>query len=120
MGAALGLSGGCRLSGRMSRTTRVLALVTDAFGGTGGIAQYNRHFLASLASCEGIGEVIALPRGGKAPSGELPPRLRQLVPVHGRLAYSLFALRQAKAHRPIDVVFCGHLFMAPLAAAIAR
>ncbi len=29
---------------------RILALVTDAFGGYGGIAQYNRDFLAALSS----------------------------------------------------------------------
>jgi Methyltransferase domain len=40
---------------------RALALVTDAFGGTGGIAPYNRHFLSSLATCEQVGEVIEAP-----------------------------------------------------------
>jgi len=47
---------------------RVLALVTDAFGGHGGIAQYNRDFLSALAECEGVGEVIVLPRAGAVPS----------------------------------------------------
>jgi phosphatidylinositol alpha-1,6-mannosyltransferase len=93
--------------------------VTDAFGGTGGVAQYNRHFLASLAACEQITDVIVLPRGSVATPGELPPGLRQLGPVRGKLRYSLAALRAAWACRPIDVVFCGHLFMAPLAAAVA-
>src|SRR5205823_6557753 len=37
-----------------------------------------------------------------------------------RLTYSLAALRAARAHPPIHIVFCGHLFMAPLAAALAR
>jgi phosphatidylinositol alpha-1,6-mannosyltransferase len=104
----------------MAGPLRILALVTDAFGGTGGIAQYNHHFLSSLAVCDGVGEVVALPRGEGTWSGDLPPRLRQLAPVRGRLAYSLAALRAARARRPIHVVFCGHLFMAPLAAAIAR
>ena len=30
---------------------RVLALVTDAFGGYGGIAQYNRDFLSARVGC---------------------------------------------------------------------
>ena len=77
MGAALGLSGRGGLSGEMAAPLRILALVTDAFGGTGGIAQYNRHFLSSLAACDGVGEVIALPRGGEARQDELPPRLQQ-------------------------------------------
>jgi phosphatidylinositol alpha-1,6-mannosyltransferase len=99
---------------------RVLALVTDAFGGDGGIAEYNRHFLASLAACDRICDVVVLPRAGDASCPKtLPAGVRQLHPVQRRLAYSLSALRTA-THGPFDVVFCGHLFMAPLAAAIAR
>ena len=40
--------------------------------------------------------------------------------MSGRVAYSLAALRAAQLYRPVNVVFCGHLFMAPLAAAVAR
>src|SRR5262249_24380585 len=99
---------------------RVLALVTDAFGGNGGIAQYNRHFLSFLAACEQAGDVIVLPRASATPLGTLPSGVRQLPPVQGRLAFSLAALWAARVHRPIHVVFCGHLFLAPLAAVIAR
>ena len=122
LGAALGLSGGGGLSGNVMAepSLRVLALVTDAFGGHGGIAQYNRDFLSALAACDRIGDVIVLPRASATPLGTLPSGVRQLPPVQGRLAYSLAALWAARAHRPIDVVFCGHLFMAPLAAVIAR
>src|SRR5262249_12589607 len=99
---------------------RVLALVTDAFGGHGGIAQYNRDFLSSLAACHAIGAVIVLPRASATLPGTLPSGVRQLHPVHGRVAYTLAALWAALTHRPIDVIFCGHLFMVPLAAAIAK
>jgi phosphatidyl-myo-inositol dimannoside synthase len=121
MGKALGLSGGGSLSGRAMAepSLRVLALVTDAFGGHGGIAQYNRHFLSSLAVCDRIGDVVVLPRAGASGPETLPSGVRQLRPVQRRLAYSLSALRTA-THGRFDIVFCGHLFMAPLAAAIAR
>jgi phosphatidylinositol alpha-1,6-mannosyltransferase len=97
---------------------RVLALVTDAFGGYGGIAHYNRHLLSSLAACEGVGEIIVLPRASATWTGMAPFGVQQLRPRQGKLAYSLASLRAA-THPPIDVVFCGHLFLAPLAAAIA-
>jgi phosphatidylinositol alpha-1,6-mannosyltransferase len=123
VGEALGLSGGGSLSGRAvpepSFSLRVLALVTDAFGGHGGIAEYNRHFLSSLAASDRIGEVVVLPRGSASCSQTLPLGVRQLGPVQRRLAYSLSALRIA-THGRFDVVFCGHLFMAPLAAAVAK
>jgi phosphatidyl-myo-inositol dimannoside synthase len=99
---------------------RVLALVTDAFGGHGGIAQYNRDFLSALAKCEGVGEVIVLPRAGASSPDTMPSGVRQLRAVKDKLAYSFTALAGAQAHRPIDVVFCGHLFMLPLAAVVAK
>src|SRR5438128_1575649 len=99
---------------------RVLALATDAFGGHGGIAQYNRDLLSSLARSDQIACVTVLPRRTERPVSDLPVRLRQLRPVNGRVAYSLAALAAARAHGPIQVVFCGHLFMAPLAAVIAE
>ena len=99
---------------------RVLALVTDAFGGHGGIAQYNRDFLSALAACEEVREVIVLPRAAPNVPGMLPSHLRQLDPVQGRFAYSFAALRRARTEGPIDVVFCGHLYMATLAAVLAK
>jgi phosphatidyl-myo-inositol dimannoside synthase len=98
---------------------RILALVADAYGGHGGIAEYNRHFLSALAACNLVGEVIVLPRLHAKWSDPLPATVVQLRPVPGRIAYSLIALRTAISRR-FDVVFCGHLFMAPLAAAIAK
>jgi phosphatidylinositol alpha-1,6-mannosyltransferase len=99
---------------------RILALVTEAFGGRGGIAQYNRDFLSGLANCDRVGEIIVLPRFGAKSASTLPPGVRQLRPVESRLGYSLSALCTAITHQPIDSVFCGHLLMAPLAAGISR
>ena len=102
-----------------NRPLRVLALVTDGFSGHGGIAEYNRNFLGSLAACDGIGEVIVLPRLNATPLDPLPFGVGQLPAVKGRIRYSLAALRTA-IRRRIDVIFCGHLFMVPLAAALAK
>jgi phosphatidyl-myo-inositol dimannoside synthase len=99
---------------------KILALVTDGFGGYGGIAQYNRDFTTALASLEAVESVLLLPRSG-APleSAVLGTKLRQEQPVAGRLRYSLRALIAARRYVP-DVIFCGHLFMAPLAWLLAR
>src|SRR6185503_4108650 len=99
----------------MNSRFRVLALVPDAFGGSGGIAEYNRHFLSSLAACDCIREIVVLPRWGLSLGSSLPDRVRQLTPRGGRLAYSLEALRVAFAGPRVDLVFCGHSYMAPLA-----
>jgi phosphatidylinositol alpha-1,6-mannosyltransferase len=97
---------------------RVLALVTDAYGGHGGIAQYNRDLLSALAALDCIGEVVVVPRNGASP-GRLPSGVRQVRPMRDKLTYSLNALWFAVRQKPVDFVICGHLFMAPLAAAVA-
>jgi len=92
-------------------TTKILALVPDAFGGRGGIAQYNRDFLSALASCGH--QVVAVPR--YAPDlVQLPNGVAQRRARAGHFIYSLTVLREALRLQP-DIVFCGHLFMAPLA-----
>lgn len=95
---------------------RVLALTTDAFGGRGGIAQYNRDYLAAVA---GEHEVEVVVRYAPDNSGALPPRLRQGRPRSGRIAYALAAAWRAWRCNP-DLIFCGHLHLAPLAAILAR
>lgn len=100
----------------MKSSPAMLALVTDAFGGRGGIAQYNRDFLGALADARI--SITVLPRLAPDPA-EPHPTIEQMPASLGRLAYSVGALRSALA-RPVDFVFCGHIYMAPLAALIAR
>jgi phosphatidylinositol alpha-1,6-mannosyltransferase len=96
----------------------LLALVTDAFGGRGGIAQYNRDFLTALVETGTISSITVVPR--HAPDGFTSPALiRQLPPRPHRIRYAVAAVAAALSS-PVDVVFCGHLHMAPLAAVIAR
>ena len=122
MGEAVGLPGLNRYSGSVMPRSglRILALVTEAFGGHGGIAQYNSDLLSALARCDQVGEVIVFPRFGTKSADSLPPGVRQQRRVESKLGYSLAALWMAITHRPIDFVFCGHLLMAPVAASICR
>jgi phosphatidylinositol alpha-1,6-mannosyltransferase len=102
----------------MAQTPSLLALVPDAFGGRGGIAQYNRDFLGAVAEDGLASPITVLPR--HAPDRFAPRRgIDQLAPRPGRIAYSAAALMTA-LRRPADIVFCGHLYMAPLAWLIAR
>lgn len=95
---------------------RVLALVTDAFGGAGGIAAFNRQFLSALA---GRGtEVVALPRLGEA--GVVPDGIIQHPPNPGRVGYTAALAQLLATDRAFDLVWCGHIRVAPLAAIAAR
>lgn len=97
---------------------RVLALVGDCYGARGGIARYNRDLFEALAL--GGTEIQVLPRLGDAAGAALPPGIRQQPAIAGRLRFSLAALLAAWRARPVDVVFCGHAYMAPLAWLLAR
>lgn len=99
---------------------RILALVTDGFGSYGGIGQYNRDLTTALASMDGVEGVHVLPRTGDR--GEQPPpaeKIAQERATKNRWRYSIRAWTLLRRERP-DVIFCGHLYMAPLAYALAR
>jgi phosphatidylinositol alpha-1,6-mannosyltransferase len=102
----------------MKPLPRLLALVGDAFGGRGGIAQYNRDFLGALAKSGAVASITVVPRNAQG-MFLLPDKIEQTSAHTARSIYSLVALQTAFS-RPFDLVFCGHLFMAPLAALIAR
>jgi len=95
----------------------MLAIVPDAFGGRGGISQYNRDFFETLAEMD-LMSIVILPRG-VADSYCTPKNVRQLTQRSNKVLYSVTALGTALLNR-VDIVFCGHLFMAPLAAFLAR
>ena len=99
---------------------RILAVVTDAFGGHGGIAQFNRDFLTALAGAPSVSQVVVLPRCGRPADGRLPDRIRQLAPAAGRLAYAARALRVAISQGTFDLIVCGHISMAPVATPLAK
>jgi phosphatidyl-myo-inositol dimannoside synthase len=102
----------------MRGQSSVLALVTDAFGGHGGIAQYNRDFLSALAAGGLVSSITVLPRHAPAQT-TIPAVIHQKPARPGRLAYSVMALLTMFRQRT-DIVFCGHLYMAPLVWLIAR
>ncbi|MBI2736004.1 MAG: glycosyltransferase family 4 protein [Rhodospirillales bacterium] len=97
---------------------RILALVGDAYGARGGIARYNRDLFDALAAT-GV-EILVLPRLAATDGAAPPAGVRQQPAKLGRLGFSLAALWAAWRFRPVDIVFCGHAYMAPLAALLAR
>ena len=98
---------------------RILALVTEAYGGRGGIAQYNRDALDALAASDRCESIHVLARSVTDVVSGLARGVVQHPPAPGRAAYTMRSLALARNVRP-DVIFCGHLYMAPLAALLAR
>lgn len=98
----------------------VLAILTDAFGGFGGISQYNRDFLRALAEDERIERVIVLPRIADLAVPSLPNKVEQLSESVGSLGrFAKTCIRTTRSVKP-DIVLCGHVNLLPFAAPIAK
>jgi phosphatidyl-myo-inositol dimannoside synthase len=96
---------------------RVLAIVTDAWGAGGGIAQYNRDLIAALATSPPVAHIDVLAYSKARDDEQVPPARVAVCAVRNRLAFAARCLVAARGH---DLVFCGHLHLAPLAALAAR
>ncbi|RJQ43489.1 MAG: glycosyltransferase [Nitrospiraceae bacterium] len=96
---------------------KILALISDAYGGRGGIALYNRNFLRALCEHPQVVQVIAIPRViTYDPEEALPSKLRYLTEATGsKLNYLGTCLKVAARERNIDLIICGHLHLLPFA-----
>lgn len=104
-----------------SSPLRILALVPDAFGGHGGIAQYNRDFLTALCRDERVAEVVAIPRVVPNPLEPLPVKLVfDVAAASGVVRYLTRVAKAVLAPGSFDLVCCGHIHLLPLAWGIAR
>jgi len=95
---------------------RFLALVTDAFGGNGGIAKFNRDFLTALSVLPGCDEVIAMPRLMPSDSGKLPHKVKYVTSgIDNKYNYIAAVIKLLLGKNSIDLIICGHINLLPLA-----
>jgi glycosyltransferase involved in cell wall biosynthesis len=97
-------------------------LLTDAFGGAGGIAKFNRDFLGALDACPAVERVQALPR---LILGQIEDMIPEAIifdrrAARGRAEYARQWLRHTVYAERADLVICGHLNLLPLAWLAAR
>ena len=95
-------------------------LVTDAFGGAGGIAKFNRDLTTAIASMPDCAEVVVTPRIMGAAPEPIPPRITFITRgVDSKLRFIWSALSEGlRGH--LDAVIVGHVNLAPLGALLAR
>ena len=99
----------------------MLALVSDAFGGYGGIAVYVSDFLGALASHPRCSEIVTLPRIVVTDPGPLPPKITHLTAgVGGKLRYLGAFARTLARDRRFDLIICAHINLLPFAYAAHR
>jgi glycosyltransferase involved in cell wall biosynthesis len=89
---------------------KIVFLVTDAYGGHGGIALFNRELCAALSDHD----LTVIPRVIRGEVEDVPPHVRFVEEAaRGRLAF-VRAVHQVRRIDP-DVVICGHINLLPLA-----
>jgi glycosyltransferase involved in cell wall biosynthesis len=101
---------------------RVQMLLTDGFGGFGGISRFNRDFLGALNGCPLVERVQTLPRVISDPIEEPIPEavVYDRRAARGRVSYGLAVIRHALQGPRTDLVICGHINLLPLAFIAAR
>ena len=100
--------------------SRVLAILTDAYGSHGGISQVSRDILEALVEDPRIEEVVALPRIIPQVSGPLPDKLTFDAKAAAGLPAYVRALARAIRTGPFDLVYCAHINLLPFAWVAAR
>jgi phosphatidylinositol alpha-1,6-mannosyltransferase len=106
----------------MTSALRVVMLLTDGFGGVGGIAKFNRDFLKALDGCALVQRVYAQPRLIPGPIEELIPEavVYDRKAARGKVAFISRLGRRLWCGGPVDLVVCGHLYLLPAAWLLAR
>jgi phosphatidylinositol alpha-1,6-mannosyltransferase len=100
---------------------RILALVTDAFGGTGGIAKYDRDLISAIAEHADTESVDVVPRIVARVVELLPDRVvHHETAADSTLRFVSTSLRLAVGLRAGDWILCGHVNLLPVALGASR
>lgn len=100
---------------------KILYLTTDAFGGRGGIALYNRDFLAAVCSHPRVSQVVAIPRLMPDKPEPHSEKLQFVTAgLDSKLGYVATLLRVLWRQSKFDMVMCGHINLLGLAHIISR
>lgn len=98
---------------------RALVLVTDAYGGRGGIALYCRNLIQAVCEYPGMEKVVAVPRKIYYELEKQPDNLSYKVKAAGGKAkYLLSCINIAATESRFDFILCCHLHLLPLAWAL--
>lgn len=91
-------------------------LISDAYGGHGGIAKFNRDFLNALSSQPEITEIMAVPRYIVRGVEDIPRNVKYVESsANSKLRYMLALLKVVFFDRKFDLIVCGLINLLPLA-----
>lgn len=94
---------------------KILFLCTDAYGGHGGIALFNRQLISALASHAEIEQIVVVPRVIVHDLEPQPPGVTFISDATGSKARYIGAVSTAMRRNCFDLILCGHVNLLPLA-----
>lgn len=95
---------------------KAVVLCTDAYGGRGGIALYNRNFISAVADHPEMTEVMVVPRKVYYQVSNIPEKVTHWsLPAKNIIYYLLSIFYLCFSTRRIDIIFCTHLHLLPVA-----
>jgi glycosyltransferase involved in cell wall biosynthesis len=99
-------------------TCNVLFLCTDAFGGRGGIAKFNRDLCRALSAEPLAAATTVLPWVNPVdPVDDLPERVEyRTSAAESKWRYAWIGLQAALSRSSFDGIICGHIDLLPVAA----
>ena len=98
----------------------VLAFVTDAYGGRGGIATVNRDLFSAWMGGPPVDSITVVPRVSPSDAPSPPDGVEVQTAAAGGAAAFLKETAQQIAAGGYDAVFAGHLHLSPFAALAAK
>lgn len=100
---------------------RILALLSDGFGGFGGISKFNIDLLEALDACDIVERVYVLPRIISNPIDRPIPEsvVFDRKAANNKILFVRKLLEFLLERQKIKLVICGHLNLLPLAAIAA-
>lgn len=104
------------------RPLNVSMLLTDSFGGYGGIAKFNADFVGALSLSRATDRIRILPRLRPEPTPEPLPEFVVIdrAAAGGKVAFAGRVLAHAATRSRPDLVICGHINLLPFAWPLAR
>ncbi|RYG81821.1 glycosyltransferase, partial [bacterium] len=93
-----------------------MVLLTDAYGGHGGIAKFNRDFLGCLSTFDGGSGVVALPRVAQFEVQGVPDGMVfDTRGLGGKGAYVRTVMRRLVRTPSASMIVCAHINLLPVA-----
>lgn len=104
----------------VNKAMKIVALMTDAYGDRGGIAQFNRNILSSLNNNDLVESIFLLQRKQPQSGNSVPEKIHLVEHAAGnKIAFVAAFIWRLIVEKP-DLIICGHINFVGIVSPIRR